>query len=104
MLFPTRCIPAESGTYLRTADIVICIGVQILIGSQCIWTVCGRAAELTELPSVEREIGSCVMRELRSYSEEPRRTVDFRLLPLEVGWNYKPKTGLIAGLFATLSE
>ncbi|GIY00661.1 hypothetical protein CEXT_664611 [Caerostris extrusa] len=35
MLFPTRYIPAESVTYLRTADIVICTGVQILIGSQC---------------------------------------------------------------------
>ncbi|GIZ00620.1 hypothetical protein CEXT_285551 [Caerostris extrusa] len=32
MLFPTRYIPAESVTYLRT---VICIGVQILIGSEC---------------------------------------------------------------------
>ncbi|GIX81249.1 hypothetical protein CEXT_552901 [Caerostris extrusa] len=33
MLFPTRYITAESVMYLRTADIVICIGVQILIGS-----------------------------------------------------------------------
>ncbi|GIY56589.1 hypothetical protein CEXT_266281 [Caerostris extrusa] len=56
MLFPTRCIPAESVTYLRTADIVICIGVQILIGSQCIWTGITAFGDDLGIPVAHNEI------------------------------------------------
>ncbi|GIY60312.1 cytochrome P450 2U1 [Caerostris darwini] len=72
MLFPTRYIPAESVTYLRTADIVICIGVQILIGTSRL-KCCGGLSKRKGRPSK-------IHRRRRERTGEKVRSQPLRLL------------------------